>query len=83
MSNTLTPVDTQSLEAVTGGAATPRCANNGSSDAPLQTLNTLQSSIKDINRSNNGGFSNAQFLMLGLLMSQRANVNVVVRRPFW
>jgi hypothetical protein len=86
MSNLLTPVDLQLLDAVTGGAtatatATSRCT---SSDQLLQQLTSLSSTIKDIgNTANKTGFSTTEVLMLGLLMNQNRQVNVFVRRPFW
>ena len=84
MSNLLTSVDLQILEAVTGGAAataTARCASN---DQLLQTLTSLSSTIKDIgNTANKTGFSTTEVLMLGILMNQNRQVNVFVRRPFW
>ena len=84
MSNLLTPVDALVLEAVTGGASTQRCASSSSSDQLLQTLTSLSSTIKDIgNTANRTGFSTTEVLMLGLLMNQRSQVNVFVRRPFW
>lgn len=85
MSNLLTPVEAQILEAVTGGAAvTPRCSSS-SSDQVLATLNSLSSTLGNLgnNTNNNGGFSMTEAMMLGLLMSQRSQVNVFVRRPFW
>jgi hypothetical protein len=86
MSNLLTPVDLQALEAVTGGAATtPRC-NSSSNDALLQTLTSISSTIKDLgNASSKSGFSTTEVLMLGLLMNQNrgGQVNVFVRRPYW
>ncbi|HEU4726993.1 MAG TPA: hypothetical protein VFT22_03870 [Kofleriaceae bacterium] len=87
MSNPLTPVDALVLEAVTGGASTAstqRCTSSSSSDQLLQTLTSLSSTIKDIgNTANRTGFSTTEVLMLGLLMNQRSQVNVFVRRPFW
>jgi hypothetical protein len=86
MSNLLTPVDLHVLEAVTGGGTTtttPRCAT-GASDSLLQTLTSLSSTIKDIgNTASKTGFSTTEILMLGLLMNQRSQVNVFVRRPVW
>jgi hypothetical protein len=83
MSNLLTPVDSQMLEAVTGGGSTPR--GGGSADDLLQTLTSLSNTIKDLGtNANRAGFSGPEMLMLGLLMSQRnSQVNVFVRRPFW
>jgi hypothetical protein len=85
MSNLLTPVETQILEAVTGGAATtPRCTTSSSSDQVLATLTSLSSTLKNLGTTgNNGGFSMTEALMLGLMMNQRSQVNVIVRRPFW
>jgi hypothetical protein len=90
MSNLLTPVETQILEAVTGGTAvaprTPRTSSSSSSsDQILATLTSLQSTLSNLsnNNNNNGGFTMTEALMLGLLMSQRSQVNVFVRRPFW
>jgi hypothetical protein len=87
MSNLLTPVETQILEAVTGGtAATPRSSSGSSSnDQILATLTSLQSTLSNLSNTNNnnGGFTMTEALMLGLLMSQRSQVNVFVRRPFW
>jgi hypothetical protein len=87
MSNLLTPVETQILEAVTGGAATtatPRCSTSSSNDQVLATLTSLSTTLKNLGTTNNnGGFSMTEALMLGLLMSQRSQVNVIVRRPFW
>lgn len=90
MSNLLTPVDLQILEAVTGGATrasssattTARCSG-GSGDL-LATLNSISSTIKDLgNTANKTGFSTTEVLMLGLLMNQNRQVNVFVRRPYW
>jgi hypothetical protein len=92
MSNLLTPVDSQSLETVTGGATTTTSSattttrtRSASSDPLLETLNTLSQTIKDIgNAAQKSGFSTTEILMLGLLMNQnRGSVNVFVRRPFW
>ena len=84
MSNLPTPVDLQSLDAVTGGTTTasPRCA---SSDQVLQTLTGLSSTLQNLGNTNNngGGLSSTELLMFGMLMSQRSSVNVFVRRPFW
>ena len=86
MSNLLTPVDLEVLEAVTGGTATtPRCST-GSADQLLQTLTSLSSTIKDLgNTASKSGFSTTEVLMLGLLMNQNrgGQVNVFVRRPYW
>ena len=88
MSNLLTPLDLDALNAVTGGTATnasPSACIGGSSDALLQQLTSLSSTIKDIgNTAHKTGFSTSEVLMLGLLMNQRSSqVNVIVRRPFW
>ena len=91
MSNLLTPLDLDTLHAVTGGTATkatPSACIGGSgsgSDALLQQLTSLSSTIKDIgNTAHKTGFSTTEVLMLGLLMNQRSSqVNVIVRRPFW
>jgi|GEM_PF-6064155 len=89
MSNLLTPLDLDTLHAVTGGtstkAATPSACIGSSSDALLQQLTSLSSTIKDIgNTAHKTGFSTSEVLMLGLLMNQRSSqVNVIVRRPFW
>jgi len=87
MSNLPTPVDLESLDAVTGGTttapatATSRCAG---SDQLLQTLTSLSSTLQNLGSNNNhGGLTNTELLMFGLLMSQRSSVNVFVRRPFW
>ena len=74
MSNLLTPVDLQILEAVTGGATgastTPRCSSS-SPDQLLQTLTSLSSTIKDIgNTANKTGFSTTEVLMLGMILNQ-------------
>ena len=91
MSNDLTSVDVSSLEAVTGGAAatssstaSPRCSGTGASSDVLSTLNSISDTIKGLNNtSSNTGLSTTQVLMLGLLMNQNRQVNVVVRRPWW
>jgi hypothetical protein len=86
MSNLLTPVDLQLLQAVTGGAAVSSTASSrcSTSDALLQQLTSLSSTIKDIgNTANKTGFSTTEVLMLGMLMNQNRQVNVFVRRPFW
>ena len=91
MSNLLTPVDIQLLEAVTAGANTTSSittktttSRNTGSDQLLQTLNSLSSTIKDIaSAANSSGFSTTQILMLGLLLNQQRQVNVFVRRPYW
>lgn len=85
MSNLLQPVDLDSLHAVTGGTtATPKCSTTGGNDALLQQLTSLSSTIKDIgNTANKTGFSTTEVLMLGLMMNQRNQVNVFVRRPYW
>lgn len=90
MSNLLQPVDLHSLAAVTGGAtkasssSVAKATCSGGSDALLQQLTSLQSTIKDIgNTANKTGFSTTEVLMLGLLMNQRSQVNVFVRRPYW
>jgi hypothetical protein len=84
MSNLLQPVDLDSLHAVTGGTtATPKCAT-GSNDALLAQLTSLSSTIKDIgNTANKTGFSTTEVMMLGLMLNQRNQVNVYVRRPYW
>jgi hypothetical protein len=89
MSNLLTPLDLEALHAVTGGtstkaAAPAACLGTSSGDALLQQLTSLSSTIKDIgNTAHQTGFSTTEVLMLGLLMNQRSQVNVIVRRPFW
>jgi len=86
MSNLLTPVDPQALEAVTGGATAAPRSNTSSNDQLLQTLTGIASTIKDLgNISNKTGFSTTEVLMLGLLMNQNrgGQVNVFVRRPYW
>ena len=85
MSNLITPVDHQILEAVTGGTTTtPRCSSS-SNDALLQTLTSLSSTLNNLgsNNNNNGGLTMTEVMMFGLLMSQNRQVNVFVRRPFW
>ena len=85
MSNLLTPVDTQALEAVTGGTATTPRSSSSSNDQLLQTLTGIANTIKDLgNASNRTGFSTTEILMLGLLMNQNrgGQVNVFVRRPW-
>ena len=86
MSNLITPVDLQILEAVTGGTtttpATPRCSSNN--DALLQQLTSLSSTLNNLgNNSNNGGLTMTEVMMFGLLMNQNRQVNVFVRRPYW
>jgi phage-related minor tail protein len=85
MSNLLTPVDPQILEAVTGGTATtPRPSS--SNDTLLETLNSISSTIKDLgNTAHQTGFSMTEVMMLGILMNQNrgGQVNVFVRRPSW
>ena len=89
MSNLITPVEPQILEAVTGGTGTASRAPSSSSssssnDQLLQTLTSISNTIKDLNNtSSKTGFSTTEILMLGLLMNQRSQVNVFVRRPFW
>jgi hypothetical protein len=96
MSNLLTSVETQILEAVTGGTtaaatqrptgtATPRpTAGSSSNDQILATLNSLSTTLANLGKNtNNGGFTMTEALMFGMLMSQRSQVNVIVRRPFW
>ena len=84
MSNLITPVDLQILEAVTGGTtATPRCSST-TNDALLQTLTSLSSTLNNLgNNSNNGGLTMTEVMMFGLLMNQNRQVNVFVRRPYW
>jgi hypothetical protein len=73
-------VDPQSLEAVLGGAS-PTCS---SSDSLLRTLTSLSSTIKDLGTTAHAsGFSLTEVMMLGLLMNQRSQVNVFIRRPYW
>jgi len=91
MSNLLTPVDPHALHAVTGGTTTATRSSSPSSspssstnDALLQQLTSLSNTIKDIgNTANKTGFSTTEVLMLGLMMNQRSQVNVFVRRPYW
>ena len=92
MSNLSTVEDTI-LEAVTGGTTTRTPATRtptttttacGSNDPLLATLNSLSSTIQNINSAaTKSGFSTTDILMLGILMSQSRSVNVFVRRPFW
>jgi phage-related minor tail protein len=86
MSNLLTPVDLNALEAVTGGTATTPRSSSSSNDQLLQTLTGIANTIKDIGTTaNKTGFSTTEVLMLGLLMNQNrgGQVNVFVRRPYW
>jgi hypothetical protein len=88
MSNLLTPVDLAALHTVTGGTSSkglsPVSGGSSSNDALLQQLNSLSSTIKEIgNTAKKTGFSTTEVLMLGLLLNQRSQVNVIVRRPFW
>ena len=87
MSNLITPVDLQILEAVTCGTTTtpttPRCSST-SNDALLQTLTSLSSTIQNLgNNSSSGGLTMTEVMMFGLLMNQNRQVNVFVRRPYW
>jgi hypothetical protein len=86
MSNLSTPeptaLDASNLETVTGGAAVAtRCANSDLT----QTLSTLQSTISNLstNNTNNGSLTMPEVMMFGMMMSQRSQVNVFVRRPYW
>jgi hypothetical protein len=82
MSNLIMPVEPRVLEAVFGGAS-PRCSGS-SPDQVLQTLTSLSNTLKDIgNTANSSGFSMTEVMMLGLIMNQRSQVNVFVRRPYW
>ena len=88
MSNLLTPVDLEALHTVTGGTSTKTSSSSAlgssSNDALLQQLTSLSSTIKDIgNTANKTGFSTTEVLMLGLMLNQRSQVNVFVRRPYW
>ena len=84
MSNLLTPVEPQILEAVTGGTTVIPRSSSSSNDQVLATLNSLSSTLNNLGKtSNHCGFSMTEALMLGLLMSQRSQVSVFVRRPFW
>jgi len=86
MSNLLTPVEPQALEAVTGGATAAPRSNTSSNDQLLQTLTGISNTIKELgNTANRTGFSTTEILMLGLLMNQNrgGQVNVFVRRPYW
>lgn len=82
MSNPIAPLDSLDLETVTGGTNSVRCS--GTSDPLLNQLTGLANTIKDIgNASKASGFSSTDIMMLGLLMSQRNNSVVYVRRPYW
>lgn len=86
MSNLLTPVEPQALEAVTGGATAAPRSSASSNDQLLQTLTGISNTIKELgNTANRTGFSTTEILMLGLLMNQNrgGQVNVFVRRPYW
>jgi len=89
MSNLLKPLDPEALNAVTGGTSTKTSSTKAaiggsSSDALLQQLTSLSSTIKEIgNTASKTGFSTTEVLMLGLLLNQRSQVNVFVRRPYW
>jgi hypothetical protein len=86
MSNLLTPVEPQALEAVTGGATAAPRSNTSSNDQLLQTLTGISNTIKELgNTASRTGFSTTEILMLGLLMNQNrgGQVNVFVRRPYW
>jgi hypothetical protein len=85
MSNLLMPVEPQILEAVTGGTTVAPRTGSSTNDQILATLTSLSSTISNLGNTStsHGGFSMTEALMLGLLMSQRSQVNVFVRRPFW
>jgi hypothetical protein len=80
MSNLLIPVDSQALEAVTGGASS-RCSP---SDPVLKNLTDLSNTLKSVGcASKKTGFSITEILMLGLLMNRNGpQVNVFVRRHY-
>jgi hypothetical protein len=85
MSNLLTPVDLQALEAVTGGKSAARCTS--SNDPMLQNMMQLSNTLTSMGKASNAtGFSTTEIMMLGLLLSQQRSartVNVLVRRPCW
>jgi hypothetical protein len=74
-------LDRAALETVMAGGSAPRTVNN---DDLLSTLNGLQTTLQTVtNTANSTGFSTTEVLMLGLLLSQRPQVSVFVRRPYW
>ncbi len=81
MSKPIDSIDALALETVTGGATvSSRCST---SDTLLNQLTSLASTIKDIGTATKG-FSSTDMLMLGLLLAQRRQVNVVVGpRYYW
>jgi hypothetical protein len=80
MSNLLSPVDLQALEAVTGGASS-RCSP---SDPVLKNITDLSNTLKRVgSTAKKTGFSMTEILMLGLLMNRSGpQVNVFVRRHY-
>jgi hypothetical protein len=79
---TPTPIEPTALAAVTGGA-TRRGGSN--IDGLIDQLNTLTSSIKDINQKTSG-FGSTEMLvlcMLAMRQQQPPNVVYVGRRGWW
>ena len=72
-----TTIGYEDLDKVTGGttttaptSTTSRCGTT--SDALMQTLNSLQTSLSTLsNNNNNGGLNSTTMLVLALAMSQR------------
>jgi hypothetical protein len=76
--NALVPIDSNTLDLVTGGGSSSNI------DSLLGTLNTLTSSINDIKTKTNGLGQNEMLLLCMLAMQNRSASNVVYvgsRRP--
>ena len=68
--NALVPIDSNTLDTVTGGASS-------NIDSLIGTLNTLTSSINDIKSKTNGFGQNEMLLLCILAMQNRSASNVV------
>jgi hypothetical protein len=76
--NALVPIDSKTLETVSGGGSSSNI------DSLINQLNGLKSSISDI-KNKTSGFSGGEMLLLCMLALQNRPQNVVVvKRPgFW
>ena len=86
MSRELVSIDPHVLDIVTGGTHKSSGGSSGSNiDSLLSQLNSITSSIKDINKKTSGLSSTEMFMLCALAMQNRpaASGVVVVGRRCW
>jgi hypothetical protein len=88
MSRELVSIDPHVLDAVTGGTSSSSSSSSSGIDGLLSQLNSITSSIKDIQTKTNGLSSPEMFMLVALALQNRpapsaSVVYVAPRRGWW